>query len=81
MTKQKPDIDLTDRDPDRTVSRRHARLSMIDGEVFLSEEVAVTNGTFVNDQQVDKGKMKQVFDGDTIRFGAVEFILTLQKPA
>jgi len=42
-----PDVDLDADDPEAKVSRRHARVTMINGEYFV-EDLGSTNGTFVN---------------------------------
>lgn len=48
------------------VSRRHARLSIEEGQVVL-EDLKSANGTFVNNARVEKVR---VTEGDVIRFGA-----------
>ena len=72
-----PDIDLTDLDNQRTVSRRHARLALIDNVVFLSEESGVTNGTFVNGKSIAQGKIVQVHNKTKIGLGKLEFRVLL----
>ena len=42
-----PDVDLDSDDPEAKVSRRHARISLRDGQ-YLIEDLGSTNGTFVN---------------------------------
>jgi len=42
-----PDVDLDSDDPEAKVSRRHARISIRDGN-YLIEDLGSTNGTFVN---------------------------------
>ena len=42
-----PDIDLDPDDPEAKVSRRHARITLRNGEYFV-EDLGSTNGTFVN---------------------------------
>lgn len=74
-----PDIDLTDLDQHRTVSRRHARLMALDYGVFVFEEPGVVNGTLVNGLQVEQGKVFTVHVNDRLQFGQVEFILMLQN--
>src|SRR5436190_19235078 len=48
-----------------SVSRRHARLVRTDEDWWV-EDLGSTNGTFVNDDPVDKRKLE---DGDIVRFG------------
>ena len=54
---------------DSTVSRQHARVRLEDGR-FVLYDLASSNGTFVNDQQVQK---QPLLDGDRVRFGNVDF--------
>jgi predicted component of type VI protein secretion system len=67
-----PDVDLTELNSERTVSRRHARLFRRDGRYFLTEEAGTMNGTFVNGQRVEAGKLAEVQNGDEVAFGAVK---------
>ncbi len=48
-----------------SVSRRHARL-VRHGDDWWVEDLQSTNGTFVNDEPVDRRKLE---DGDIVRFG------------
>jgi len=72
VTKITPEIDLTEIDEMRSVSRRHARLHMAGGQFLVTEEVGVSNGTFVNGQRLEPGKPLTVTDGDKVKFGNVE---------
>ena len=47
-----PEIDLTNEDQSRNISRRHARLVMKDGKPFIAEEIGTMNGTFLNGQKL-----------------------------
>jgi CRP-like cAMP-binding protein len=67
-----PDIDLTDLNTERTVSRRHARLQRRDGRFFVTEEAGTMNGTFVNGQRTETGKPAEIQNGDEVAFGAVK---------
>ena len=42
-----PDVDLDADDPEAKVSRRHARITLREGQYFL-EDLGSTNGTFIN---------------------------------
>jgi len=42
-----PDVDLDSDDPEAKVSRRHARVTLRNGEYFV-EDLGSTNGTFLN---------------------------------
>jgi CRP-like cAMP-binding protein len=67
-----PDVDLTDLNAERTVSRRHARLLRRDGRFLLTEEAGTMNGTFVNGQRIEAGKLVEIQNGDEVAFGAVK---------
>jgi DNA-binding winged helix-turn-helix (wHTH) protein len=60
-----------------TVSRRHARLVI--GEDARIEDLGSKNGTFVNDNPVDKST--QLSDGDRIRIGVFLLIFRLESDA
>ena len=66
-----PDIDLTPLDPQRSTSRRHAKLYQMGGHFYVMEEIGVMNGTFVNDQRVATGAPVPLQNGDTVKFGLV----------
>ena len=66
------DIDLSGHDPDKTLSRKHARITRSKDGVFLKEEGR--NGTFVNGTRVGPGQTVRLDDGDRIRFGLVEVV-------
>jgi pSer/pThr/pTyr-binding forkhead associated (FHA) protein len=52
---------------DPSLSRNHAVLVNSAGNVFLCD--MSTNGTFLNNKRVVKGKYVQVYSGDVLRFG------------
>ena len=66
-----PDIDLSPVDPQRAVSRRHAKLFRRDGKLYASEEIGTMNGTFVKETRLEKGVPVEVRPGDELRFGVV----------
>ena len=72
MTGIEPDIDLSAVDPQRSTSRRHAKIHRRAGKFFLTEEIGTTNGTFVGDNQLDTGAPFELRDGDPVRFGLVK---------
>jgi CRP-like cAMP-binding protein len=74
VTELKPDIDLTDMDLKRTVSRRHARIVQTDEGYVLVEEVGALNGTFVNGAKLVAGQGQPIADGDKLGVGAVAMI-------
>ncbi|MBF0432183.1 MAG: FHA domain-containing protein [Fibrobacteria bacterium] len=55
--------------PETEVSKKHASLSLINGDFFLSD-LNSTNGTFVNGELVTK---KRLIDGDYIQFASFEY--------
>ena len=64
-----PDVDLDSDDPEAKVSRRHARITMNDGNYFL-EDLGSTNGTFVNrGKRLPPGTLQRLNDGDEIIVG------------
>ena len=67
------DIDLSGHDPDKTLSRKHARILRSKDGVFLKEEEG-RNGTFVNGTRVGPGQTVRLDEGDRIRFGLVEVV-------
>ena len=71
-----PDVDLAPLDPQRSTSRRHAKIYALAGTLYLMEEIGVMNGTFVNGSRVATGTPVPVSGGDELRFGLVP--LTLQ---
>jgi hypothetical protein len=73
------DVDLSELDPQRSVSRRHARLYRIGETEYLMEEIGVVNGTFVNNVRLTTGVPVAVRHGDIVGFGLVT--LTFWKPA
>ena len=52
VTGMSPEIDLTNEDQSRNISRRHARLVIKDGKHFIAEEIGTMNGTFLNGQKL-----------------------------
>ena len=66
VTEIQPEVDLTDLDTKRSVSRRHARLSRRKGTWYVSEEVGALNGTFVNGVKLLAGRGAPISDGDTL---------------
>jgi len=73
-----PDIDLTDEDPQLSVSRRHARILCEHGRYFLVEENGVANGTYVKGDRLAPGDTRELKAGDRVGFGMV--VLFFDKP-
>jgi hypothetical protein len=70
-----PDVDLGPLDPQRSTSRRHAKIYPMAGKLYLMEEIGVMNGTFVNGTRVTTGTPVPVSGGDELRFGLVSMTL------
>ena len=64
-----PDVDLDTDDPEAKVSRRHARISLREGQ-YAIEDLGSTNGTFVNrGRRLKPGDQHPLKDGDEIIVG------------
>jgi len=74
VTELKPDVDLTEIDLKRSVSRRHARILRKDDGYVLVEEVGALNGTFVNGVKLVAGKAHPIQDGDRLGVGMVKLV-------
>jgi pSer/pThr/pTyr-binding forkhead associated (FHA) protein len=74
VTGMRPEIDLTQVDINRSVSRRHARIVLKDGAFLLSEEVGALNGTFVNGQRLSTGTPAPIVSGDKVGLGMVSLL-------
>jgi len=72
VTGIQPDVDLTSVDPERSSSRRHAKIYSEDQKFFLVEDIGATNGTFVGESRVRTGVPVEMEHGATVRFGLVE---------
>ena len=62
---------------DSCVSRRHCRLLLRRGELWL-EDLASANGTYLNGQRVERAR---VSDGDVVELGAIRLELSLGEAA
>jgi CRP-like cAMP-binding protein len=74
VTELMPDVDLTQVDLKRSVSRRHARLVRANDGYTLTEEVGALNGTFVNGTKLVTGRPHPLQDGDKVSFGMVKLV-------
>ncbi len=74
VTDLRPDVDLTQVDLKRSVSRRHARIQKLDDGFVVTEEVGALNGTFVNGAKLVTGRAHPVQPGDKISFGMVKLV-------
>jgi CRP-like cAMP-binding protein len=66
VTGMRPEIDLTNEDQSRNISRRHARLVIKDGKPFVAEEIGTMNGTFLNGKKLLTGVLTPIQDGDEL---------------
>lgn len=73
-----PDVNLGPLDPQRSVSRRHARLYRIGDTTYVMEEIGVVNGTFVNETRLATGAPVPLGHGDDLQLGLVT--LTFWNP-
>jgi len=64
-----PEIDLTQNDPGKLISRRHARIFFKDGKYYI-EDMGSANGTFVNKgSRLVPGMPQELRSGDEIVLG------------
>ncbi len=66
VTGTAPEVDLTNEDQARNISRRHARLVIKDGGFFMAEEIGTMNGTFVAGEKLDNNVLHPINDGDEL---------------
>src|SRR5262249_18956712 len=66
VTGMGPEVDLTNEDQSRNISRRHARLVVKDSKYFVAEEIGTMNGTFLNGKKLATGVLTPVQDGDEL---------------
>jgi len=66
VTGMRPEVDLTNEDQSRNISRRHARLVIKDGKHFVAEEIGTMNGTFLNGKKLANGVLTPIKDGDEL---------------
>jgi len=74
VTELTPDVDLTECDLKRSVSRRHARVVRTDDGYALVEEVGALNGTFVKGEKLEPGHPHPIADGDSLAVGMVQLV-------
>jgi len=74
VTDLRPDVDLTQVDLKRSVSRRHARVIRTADGFLITEEVGALNGTFVNGEKLVTGRPHPLADGDRVGLGMVKLV-------
>jgi hypothetical protein len=77
VTNLSPEIDLTALDPQRSLSRRHARVACRGGRFYLREEIGTANGTFVEGERLATGVERLLEPGARVRFGRVDFVFSV----
>jgi CRP-like cAMP-binding protein len=66
VTGGRPEVDLTQEDQNRNVSRRHARLLYRNGTYYVAEEIGTMNGTYLNGKKLATGVLTPINDGDEL---------------
>jgi CRP-like cAMP-binding protein len=61
-----PDVDLTKEDEEKYISRKHSKISYIDGQFYVSEEPGAVNGTFLNGNKLTTGVKQELSNEDEI---------------
>jgi CRP-like cAMP-binding protein len=79
VTGHRPEVDLTDEDNNRNVSRRHARLLFKDRTYYIAEEIGTMNGTYINGNRIPTGVLTPVKDGDEITLCRVPVIFKVAR--
>ena len=62
----------------KQISRNHALLSVLNGQLYL-KDLASSNGTFVNDEQIEANKSKQLNADDKVSFASFSFAVVKDK--
>jgi CRP-like cAMP-binding protein len=71
VTGLRPEVDLSEEERGRSVSRRHARIVLRDGTYYLAEEVGTLNPTLLNGSKLDTGILTPLKTDDEISVGGV----------
>jgi CRP-like cAMP-binding protein len=79
VTGSTPEVDLTQEDAARNISRRHARLVTKEGQHFVAEEIGTMNGTFLNNEKLPTGVLTPIKDGDELTL--CRLTITFRIPA
>ena len=80
VTGMRPEVDLTNEDQSRNISRRHARLVVKDGRFYVAEEIGTMNGTFLNGTKLANGVLTPVNDGDELMLCRLPLTFRLNAP-
>lgn len=79
VTGHRPEVDLTEEDNNRNVSRRHARLLFKDNTHYIAEEIGTMNGTYINGNRIPTGVLTPIKDGDEVTLCRVPVIFKLAE--
>jgi CRP-like cAMP-binding protein len=79
VTGHRPEVDLTDEDNNRNVSRRHARLLYKDQTFYIAEEIGTMNGTYINGNRIPTGVLTPIQDGDEVTLCRVPVIFKVAR--
>lgn len=79
VTGHRPEVDLTDEDNNRNVSRRHARLLHKDHTFYIAEEIGTMNGTYINGNRIPTGVLTPIHDGDEVTLCRVPVIFKVAQ--
>jgi len=72
VTQLAPEVDLTRLDPQRSLSRRHAKIREDGGEFLVREEIGTANGTWLDGKRLPTGVEHPLQNGSRLRFGLVD---------
>lgn len=76
LTDTSPEVDLTGYDAEKLgVSRLHARLSIHDGSLYITD-LDAANGTFLNGLRLTARQPRILRDGDEIKLGKLRLQIT-----
>jgi CRP-like cAMP-binding protein len=79
VTGHRPEVDLTDEDNNRNVSRRHARLLYKDDTYYIAEEIGTMNGTYINGNRIPTGVLTPISDGDEVTLCRVPVVFKVAR--
>ncbi len=80
VTGMTPEVDLTNEDSARNISRRHARVLVRDGKTFVAEEIGTMNGTYLNGNKLSTGLLTPIADGDELTLCRLTLTFRLPGP-
>jgi len=62
-----------------SVSKMHASLLLNSEGKLVIADTGSTNGTYLNDERIAYGKAIEIFEGDKVKFGAIDVDLTFTQ--